>query len=248
MVVADFSVDERAFLCSPHAEESLRRAGVRLEELRPHRSGGGDDALGYEEQIHADAREKRRLYLWRLVREEHSRLERNASRSAPTSSTAMSGSTQSRATVAANVHEATLKRMVELETRALERDLRAEAQRERFERKQEAARAARADATSERERQRTASQGARDMLRSMHAARREMECDAAAAYSARIAATRSSRPSSAPPSLQVHGAARTGTGGLLADAVRARGEAVQHQRCDCDSHARFGRPFTQQPI
>ena len=62
----DFDEDERAFLCTAHAEEALRRAGVLLEDLRPRALESFD--AGPTRELSAAAHEKRRQYQWRLDR------------------------------------------------------------------------------------------------------------------------------------------------------------------------------------
>ena len=127
----DFSGTERAFLCEPLAEEACRKAGVLLEDLRP-RSYASFSVKGQDEwvqQKRSDAYEQRRQFKWRLVREQHARLEaEDAKRRTQQAIEASAGGAAGGASVAQRQHEAALKIVVERQTRLLENELRAEAQ------------------------------------------------------------------------------------------------------------------------
>jgi hypothetical protein len=114
--------------------------------------------------------------------------------------------------------------MVAQQTRALERELRAEAQRERLERKQQAAIEARSRTTTEKQRQREAARESKEFLCDVRAARRELE---------RMPAPRSERPATAPPKQRQQQA--TASTDCLADEVRARAEASRTQRAEAIS-------------
>ena len=108
----DFSGTERAFLCEPLAEEACRKAGVLLEDLRP-RSYASFSVKGQDEwvqQKRSDAYEQRRQFKWRLVREQHARLEaEDAKRRTQQAIEASAGGAAGGASVAQRQHEAALK-------------------------------------------------------------------------------------------------------------------------------------------
>ena len=71
MAVVDFTPEERAFLCGPKAEAALAAAGVALEDLRPR----AIETFEEPRELRASTFEKRRVYQWRLVRQELAKLE-----------------------------------------------------------------------------------------------------------------------------------------------------------------------------
>ena len=270
MAVVDFTPEERAFLCGPKAEAALAAAGVALEDLRPR----AIETFEEPRELRASTFEKRRVYQWRLVRQELAKLEQRAaaaerkaaaaadnrpaapavklpdyyvqgrsqsSGALPPQRSATSGQDdpESVGAAAQRAHELALRQMVQRETRALERELRAERQRERLEARQHAADEARQKAQSERERQRQASRESREFLSDVRAARRELEIRSGA-LSARDPRP---RPASAPPERPGSAGASSARGGgsssraagggggaPLAEAVRARAEAVQREK------------------
>ena len=237
-MVVDFSPDERAFLSSPHAQEALGAAGVNIEDLRPRALESFDEAT---RGMRAQAYEARRKYLWRLVRDERSQLEakeRKAAQRAGAEASAKAkvkarGSDGSAAapieSTAGDNHARALQQMVAQETRALERELRAEAQRERLQRKQEQAAAARAQALADKERQRMMREESRQFLGDLRSARRELEEQSASNNVQRKrAASARGRPSSAPPARPSSGMAPQNAS--LKEAVRLKAKEAAEQR------------------
>lgn len=228
--MVDFDAEERAFLCAPLAETACQNCGVTLEDLRP-RSASEFDGSKEEQKMRSDAYEQRRVYKWRLVREEHSRLERRAVAASEQEAPFLPPGKASGERVlgtAQVAHETQLRQMVERQTRALERDLRAEAQRQRMERKQEMAAEARAAMAQEQIRARDAARGAHELLGDVRAARRQLDQEAAQ-RPARV------RPSSAPPSRPNSsrgGGALTPSNskGSMVDLVRTRAEVARVER------------------
>ena len=226
----DFSGTERAFLCEPLAEEACRKAGVLLEELRP-RSFASFSVKGQDEwlqQKRSDAYEQRRQFKWRLVREQHARLEaEDAKRRTQQAIEASAGGAAGGASVAQRQHEAALKIVVERQTRLLENELRAEAQRQRIERKQEAAAQARAESAFERTRAIEAAKSSRELMYEVRGARRELE-DRLGQPTPRPA-----RPASAPHARPSSGGGGGGSGSARSatgEAVRQREEAQRKQQ------------------
>lgn len=243
MSVIDFSPDERATLCEPNAEEALRKSGIFLEDLRPRPLESFEEPT---RDLRAQAYEQRRQYQWRLLREELGRL--NKKETAPTKQgPSSSASWNAKPTVAPasvarlnvakdsagvsaaaeKAHEVALRQMVTRETRALERELRAEAQRQRLEWRQQKADEARAEAAAEKERRRAAQRESREFLSDVRAARRDLEAEP------RRQPAASARPSSAPPSGRLNSArasASAASTGALAEEVRARAASQQAQR------------------
>ena len=249
--VVDFTPEERSFLCGPHAEAALSSCGVFLEDLRPRPVESFDEPR----EMRAATHEKRRVYQWRLVRQECAKLEeredaakkraaaeeaKKAEAMPPPPSTvqrmqtladadSQAGPGPSLGGAAQRAHELALRQMVQRETRALERELRAEKQRQRLEDKQRVASEARASVATERERQRAASRESREFLSDVRSARRELE-----AREARPAGSaRSERPASAPPSRPASapvGKSSARGDESLSGVVRQRAEAAQRQR------------------
>ena len=280
--VVDFSPEERAFLCHPRAEDALAAAGVVLEDLRPRAL----ESFEEPKEMRAATFEQRRVYQWRLVRQELAKLEQRAEaakRKAAAATTSemrqhdprptaiqppeyytearkqlaqlpqeppagAGGRVESVEAAAQRAHELALRQMVQRETRALERELRAEKQRERLEDRQRAASESRLKVLSEKQRQRAASRESREFLSDVRAERRELEARAARPASARPA---SARAASTPPGQSAGGPsdgpseARGGGGGTtarsarggggeasLAEVVRARAEAARQRRAE----------------
>ena len=218
----DFSPDERSFLCSPHAEEALAAAGVLLEDLRPRSAESFDIAT---REMRSQAYESRRQYLWRIVREEWVKLMAEEEKRAKAA--ASSGGVSAARKAVDNSHETALRHMVQKETRALERELRAESQRERLERRQQAAAAARDAMQAEKEQQRALRTNAREFLGDMRAARRDLAAEASAreVHSARAFSARGGMRSISPKS-SARGKSRpaSASAGSLSEVVRQRAE------------------------
>ena len=208
--VVDFSPEERAFLCHPRAEDALAAAGVVLEDLRPRAL----ESFEEPKEMRAATFEQRRVYQWRLVRQELAKLEQRAEaakRKAAAATTSeirqhdprptaiqppeyytearkqlaqlpqeppagAGGRVESVEAAAQRAHELALRQMVQRETRALERELRAEKQRERLEDRQRAASESRLKVLSEKQRQRGV---AREPRIPVGRARSELEARAA---------------------------------------------------------------------
>ena len=236
--MVDFDPDERAFLSAPHAEEALLAAGVELETLRPRTLESFEEPT---RGMRAQAYEARRKYLWRLVRDERSQIEAKEQKAAMRSDAAKSAQAKvaahsgdggpPTALIAGDTHAKALQQMVAQETRALERELRAEAQRQRLERKQEQAAAARVEAQAEKERQRQMRNESYEYLGEMRSARRELEEQSAAGdVQRRRAAAAHSRPTSAPPARPAPSSGMARKSASLKDAVRAKAEEAARER------------------
>ena len=61
-------------LCGPNAEAALAAAGVSLEDLRPR----AVESFEEPRELRASTFEKRRVYQWRLVRQELAKIEQRA--------------------------------------------------------------------------------------------------------------------------------------------------------------------------
>lgn len=219
----ELTLEERTLLEDPLAVEALKRLGMTVDMLthKPLAHFGSNEASAAAAFEH---NEKRRQLLWARVREEHARLQRTPSVTSSQVGGLSTTGGDTRLERMRRGQEASMRAMLERQSRAVQREAEAEQRAERAALRQEMAAANRDNQQLLRERELQLVKIKHDVRAQYHQERREMSEQ----VRAEEAAARSARGSSAGG-----GGRRGGAGGgadlRAVDAARARERRVEQE-------------------
>ena len=130
--MASLTLEEQTFLDDPLAIEACLSCGLELHEL--HTQTVSLSSHGHDVASAAEHAEKRRQMKWKLVREEHARLQRRQPAMASSAGAGVAETTRMERMRKGQASNARM--MLERQSRLMRQDMEAEARKERMELKQ----------------------------------------------------------------------------------------------------------------